>query len=128
MFVDLTAEKILIPTKIGFSVLPYMGHRDKVPEDFWKSRSTPRRDRNARIVVKDKNDLAYLVSEWFYSGLSFLSLQVKPNVVGDRNDFFAYFSTVMQSSEPSHEHKFAYLTYLLHQCCTDIEFEPRTKG
>ncbi|QRE00184.1 hypothetical protein [Burkholderia phage BCSR5] len=74
-----------------------------------------------------------LLSEWFYGGLLKLELTFKPNVRCANGDtahnaimkrLRLYLGEILGSFEPSHEHKFAYLVYVLDMVCTNARWTP----
>lgn len=75
-----------------------------------------------------------MLSDKFYSGLSSLKLTLKPNVFGNphpdcknvpvERQLLRYVFLILGDWGPAHEHKFAYCTYVLHTCCSHVEWSP----
>lgn len=109
------------------SDLAFMLPEDKV-QDFYVGIMVSTQDNGSGNTIK-----AYscMLRTWFFGGLQSLELTFKPNVrtvSGDitqkalHSALVQYVGTLLQSFEPSHEHKFAYLTYVMDMCCSQISW------
>jgi len=69
-----------------------------------------------------------MLSVWFFEGLTHFKATLKANVQSERGpqtilqDFKSYVKEILQSMEPSQEHKMAYLTYVFVTCCVEVEW------
>lgn len=76
-----------------------------------------------------------MLTDKFYRGLSELSLVLRPNVIANpspdinvkrlnaERQLILYVMTILADFGPSHEHKFAYCTYVLDTCCTSVSWK-----
>jgi hypothetical protein len=73
-----------------------------------------------------------LLMDWFYTGLIRIDFVFKSNVelpTGEKNQqalrkaLLRYVGRILQSFEPRHEHKFAYLIYVLDTLCESASWE-----
>lgn len=72
------------------------------------------------------------VNNWFFRGIKKVEFVFRDNVktvdgyidhLALRRALLKYISQIMNSFEPSHEHKIAYVTYCLHTCCSSVVWE-----
>lgn len=72
-----------------------------------------------------------MLNDWFYKGLTRVEFEFKPNVwtvdhMQDKkslaNALERYIDRILGSFYPSHEHKFAYLIYVVDTCCTNVSW------
>lgn len=89
--------------------------------------------RGDSTFANDIPGYAAFVSDWFYRGAGSVRWVFKPNVVtidleGNketvRKAFLRYVGYIMGSFDPAHEHKFAYVRYVLDMCCESVSWDP----
>jgi hypothetical protein len=104
-------------------MMPYSG----IPEKYREvARYTcPLEDGLQRIQSLD--GYARFLSTWFFKGLTYLSVGLKPNVfpasISGTRAFKSYVFEILNDRSPSHEYKMAYLIYVCDMCCSVIEYE-----
>lgn len=62
---------------------------------------------------------------WFFCGVHIINITPKEGI--DKKKALRMVTAVIKSFEPSHEHKQAGVTYLMHNLFDDVEYETRRK-
>lgn len=130
-FVQEIDGRIEIPIIEGFSEMPWMMPYKDIPDIYECDPYSISQTTHAT----SPEEYRHLLSAWFHRGLSEFKPKLKVNVwvAGDTSPqvtsqlaFKRYVGIILQSREPSHEHKFAYLVYVCDVCCDHIDWWPKS--
>jgi hypothetical protein len=122
MITDFNNIPVVLPEVKG-NVLAYMIPYKEIPKAYHDARNYMVRGADGANVAAEPRDIHAMLSAWFFSGLAIVKLNLRPHVKSTDAEVMRYVATILQSWEPSHEYKFVYLTYVLHQLCFNVEWE-----
>lgn len=75
-------------------------------------------------TITQPAEITEMLSHWFFNGLLRVSFKFKPDrVEGSERQFTALVARILQSRQPSHNHKMAFLTQLIHECCVSTTYQ-----
>lgn len=127
--IDLTQPVVAIPDlRKQTALLPAMGAHSAVPGIYNEAYRSSASSINGESLstIDTPRDIAGMLNQWFFSGLLSIRFNLKPNrVAGDDKEFGAFVRIVLGSFEPSHEHKMAFLTWVIHECCASVTYQKR---
>lgn len=128
----------------GLIVIPRMGalpmHNYMIPytdlDDKYKQALARHTATVSDMSGNTQETYATMLSTWFFFGLAELTLTLKENVVCISDDqkiapqvaLKRYMYWILESMEPSQEHKMAYLRYVLDMCCVSVGYLRQNRG
>lgn len=83
------------------------------------------RDLTGVQTATTPEQIGWLLTELFYSGLSGLGLKLRPHVTNTEREVIMLLREVLNNRNPQHEHKIAWCIYLLHSTCESLEWSPK---
>lgn len=126
---DLNARPVVIPDlSLVLSITPFLGSYKAVPQIYTEAerRSFSRLTPDALTTITEPIQIAGMLSQWFFRGLLSITFKLKPDTVScTEKEFKLFVSYVLQDRAPSHEHKMAFLTWVIHVCCESVTYQTR---